>query len=526
MDPLIASLLRPEAYDHPVQGVQLRQTHLSWILLTGSIAYKIKKPVDLGFVDFSSAERRLFFCQEELRLNQRLAPELYLGLSPVHGPIERASFHGPGAVIEMAVRMRQFAQRDLLREVLRRPGGPDLRPEIEALADSLARFHAEAPEPQADMPFGLPDAVRAPALANLSVLRQLCGEQPRLLAHQQWCEREGQRLQSHVLLRHDSGRVRECHGDLHLGNLVLHQGRLLPFDCLEFSPALRWVDVISEMAFLAMDLCRHRRSRLAGALLSRWLDRTGDYPGLVGWRWYVAYRAMVRAKVSALQLQECDRDPVERRGLRADLRAYLRLADAVRSTAAPVLLLTHGVSGSGKSHLARAVAWEMGWLHLRSDAERLRLFGRWGEPCAPLWQGDPYNSEVSDFLYQRRLPECCEAALVAGLSLICDATFLLRHQRRRMLELAARLGARCLILPCSCPEAEARNRIRLRAAAGSDPSEADAAVFEQQLQRLEPLSAVELELALHGPWDSALASDRGELEHQLVQTLRQRLSTP
>ena len=137
MEPLIASLLRPEAYDHPVQELQLLQTHLSWILLTGSIAYKIKKPVDLGFVDFSSAERRRFFCQEELRLNQRLAPELYLGLSPVHGPIERASFYGSGAVIETAVRMRQFRQQDLLRVVLRRRDGPDLGPAIEALAEEL-----------------------------------------------------------------------------------------------------------------------------------------------------------------------------------------------------------------------------------------------------------------------------------------------------------------------------------------------------------------------------------------------------
>jgi len=538
MEPLIASLLRPEAYDHPVQEVQLRQTHLSWILLTGSCAYKIKKPVDLGFVDFSSAERRRFYCQEELRLNQRLAPELYLGLSPVHGPPERASFHGQGPVIETAVRMRQFRQEDLLSALLRRREAAELLPAIEALAACLARFHAGAPAAPVDTPYGLPDQVRAPALANLSVLIQLCGEDQRLHAHQQWCRIEGERLEARFLRRREEGWVRECHGDLHLGNLVLHQGRLLPFDCLEFSPALRWVDVISEMAFLAMDLCRHRHRPLAAALLNRWLDRSGDYTGLLTWRWYVAYRAMVRAKVSALQLRDADRAPAERRRLRADLRAYLRLAEAARAPVAPVLLITHGVSGSGKSHLARVVARELGWLHLRSDAERLRLFGRWGEPGGPLWQGDPYGPQVSAFLYETRLVGCCEAALEAGLSLICDATFLQRLQRHRFAQLAARLGARFLILPCSCPRAEALARIGARLAAGGDPSEADGAVLEGQLQRLEPLDARERAHCLPGPWagnDLAAPADAGRqhvmpapalLEQQLLQTLRQRLGSP
>lgn len=523
MEPLIASLLRPEAYDHPVQELQLLQTHLSWILLTGRIVYKIRKPVDLGFVDFSSVERRHFFSQEELRLNQRLAPELYLGLSAVHGPIDQACFHGSGPVIETAVRMRQFRQEDLLRAVLRRPHGPDLQRPIEELAEALASFHARSPVAGGDLPHGLPEAVTAPALANLTVLIRLLGEQPRLLAQQQWCQQEGLRLAPLFLQRRAQGWVRECHGDLHLGNLVLFEGRLLPFDCLEFSPALRWVDVISEMAFLAMDLVRHRRPQLASALLNRWLDRSGDYEGLHGWRWYLAYRAMVRAKVSALQLQDPDLEAAQRRLLRADRRAYLRLAEGARTPSSPVLLITHGVSGSGKSHLARWLAQELGWLHLRSDAERLRLFGRWGEPCGPLWQGDPYRDEVSAFLYERRLPACCEAALAAGLSLICDATFLLRGQRRRFLELAAAQGARLLILPCGCSEAEARRRIALRQAAGSDPSEADAAVLRHQLQRLEPLDAQERSLALCGPWEGW---DGGAIEAQLLQHLRQRLADP
>ena len=499
MEPLITALLQPQAYDHPVEEVQLLETHISWILLTGTYAYKIKKPVDLGFVDFSTLERRRHFCEEELRLNRRLAPDLYLGVRSIQGPVQRAHLGGVGPPIEVAVQMRQFRQRDLLPVVLRR-GLPlaSLLPLVEDLAGRLAVFHAGAAIAPADSAFGTAERVRQPALANLAVLERFLGPQDRRLPPlRQWCEAEAQRLEPLFERRRQAGRVREGHGDLHLGNLVLHHEQIVVFDCLEFSPPLRWIDVSSDLAFLVMDLCRHRHSLLAASLLNHWLAANGDYGALATWRWYLAYRALVRAKVTALRLeQQADAAEPQTRG-RVDLAAYLHLAASVQRWRQPLLLITHGISGSGKSHLSRLLAERLGWLHIRSDVERLRLFGRWGEPCGRLLQGDPYAPEVSEMLYRQRLSDACAAALEAGFSVICDATFLRRWQRLHFRSLAERLGVRLAILSCPCTPELARRRIALRLELGGDPSEADAAVLDAQLAGLDPLEADERPLCLN-----------------------------
>lgn len=501
MEPLIAALLRPEAFDHPVQKLELLQTHISWILLTGTYAYKIKKPVDLGFVDFTTLAKRRHFCQEELRLNRRLAPDLYLEVVEIHGPASRASLLGDSEVIEVAVRMRQFQQRDLLPAVLRRhPGDPSLPQRIEELATRLALFHASAQRsrPAAGGSQARSGArVRQPAQANLAVLERLCAADRRLPMLRGWCEAEGRRLEPLFEARQRLGHVRECHGDLHLGNLVLDQGRITVFDCLEFNPDLRWIDVISDIAFLAMDLGRARRADLAARLLSRWLEHSGDYAGLRLWRWYVAYRALVRAKVTALRLADpAGADQAQRRHWRSDRRAYLSLAAAATRPAAPLLLITHGLSGSGKSFWAQLLAQQLGWIHIRSDVERLRLFGRWGEPVAEPLRGDAYRDEVTTLLYGRHLLACCDAVLEAGLSLVCDATFLQHQQRQRYRQLAQQRGARFAILACRCAPELARERIVARRGLGLDPSEADPEVLERQRLRIEPLRLEECRLAV------------------------------
>jgi len=516
MEPLIAALLRPEAYDHPVQELRLLQTHISWILLTGSYAYKIKKPVDLGFVDFSSLAKRRHFCSQELRLNRRLAPDLYLGLSSIRGPLHQAHVGGCGPEIEVAVRMRQFRQQDLLTAVLqRRLPLASLLPLVEELATRLADFHAAAAIAPQNSDFGRPARVCEPALANLQVLERILGNDRRLPPLRQWCLAEAARLEPLFERRRLAGRVREGHGDLHTGNLVLHAGRLVGFDCLEFSETLRWIDVISDIAFLAMDLRRHRHSLLAASLLNHWLIGSGDYGALAAWRWYQSYRALVRAKVTALRLEQqaADAAPADcaegRRGGWNDLQAYLHLARPPLRRPRPLLLITHGVSGSGKSHLSRLLAQRLGWLHIRSDVERLRLFGRWGEPCGAPLQGDPYAPPVSERLYRGRLSDCCSSALEAGLSVICDATFLLAWQRRQFQSLASRLGAGFAILSCPCTAELARRRIALRQERGDDPSEADGTVLERQLAAQQPLDAEEggLRLRLEDPSQRVSAVD-------------------
>lgn len=514
---MIAALLDPDAYDHPVDGIQCLETHISWVLLTGTYAYKIKKPVNLGFVDFSTAERRRWFCQEELRLNRRLAPDLYLGLSTIHGPAERAALAGSGPVIEMAVRMRQFPQSALLPAVLDRDGLS--LAQLELLADDLAAFHAAAAVASLEDPYGTPDAVKAPAWANVDVL-DACG--PALARKigpvRQWMASEFERLRPTFEQRRSQGRIRECHGDLHLGNMLLEGGRIQVFDCLEFSPDLRWIDVISDMAFLEMDLDHRGRADLGATVLNRWLGRCGDYAGLLTWRWYRVYRSLVRAKVCALRLGQPDL-PASQSGLLArDLERYLQGAVDATAETPVALVITHGVSGSGKSHRARQLCRRPGWIHLSSDVERKRLFGAWGQGDAPALSGDPYRPEVTERLYADHLPQQAGRILDAGQSVLLDATFLLRSQRRRMERLALRRGVPFLILDCPSSPGLAHRRIAQRRRLGHDPSDADGAVLQQQLRGLEPLEAGEREVSL--------CVDQDSTAERLFARLAERLGLP
>jgi len=527
MDPLIVSLLKPAAYDHPVQAIQLLETHISWILLTGPFAYKLRKPVQLGFVDFGTALLRRQDCLEEVRLNRRLAPDLYLGVRDIHGPADQARFHGPGVVIEAAVQMRQFDQEALLPLVLQRQELADSA--IDALAHRLALFHANAAVAPAGGAYGSADRVVAPALANLQVLEE-SSPQAELGPLRRWTEATAERLTPLFQRRLAAGQVREGHWDLHLGNMALLEGEIVVFDCLEFNANLRWIDPISDMAFLVMDLEQVGQPRLAARLLNGWLDQGGDYGGLHLWRWYLTYRALVRAKVTALRLAQLHPseppDPEPTLQLRAQLARYLALACQCCDPEAPLgaapagatpqgavaqgtrpqaLVLCHGVSGSGKSHLARLICDRAGWIHLRSDVERRRLFGRWGVPAGGLrWSGepgaDPYGPAVTQFLYEQRLPACAEGILAAGYSTVVDATYLQSSHRAVMASLAQRCGVALVILDCRISPSLARRRLEERQRLGGDASEANASVLDRQLQEQQPFTAEE--------WPRVLSLDR------------------
>lgn len=505
MDPLVRALLDPAAYDHPVKAVQLLETHISWVFLTGAYAYKVKKPVQFGFVDFSTAALRRHCCQEELRLNRRLAPDLYLGLAEIHGPAAQASLYGTGPLIETAVRMRQFRQQDLLPQALAAGAVPEEL--LDRLARELATFHHGAAAAPLTDPWGTPERVLEPALANFEAL-QRCGRLPPDHATlRQGCEQELARLAPVLQRRREQGWIRECHGDLHLGNMALYGGRITVFDGIEFSDSLRWIDPISDLAFLLMDLRHRGHGLLALRLLHGWLAWGGDHGGLPLLPWYGAYRAMVRAKVTALRLQQGDLEAAAAAALEADLKAYLQAARQATTPSRGALLITHGVSGSGKSHQAAILAGR-GWIQLRSDLERLRLFGRWGcapHPPSPPPAADPYDPAVSAHLYGTVLAGAAEALLAAGLAVVVDATFLAGEQRRQFQRIAQRAGAGFGILaPAVSPEL-ARRRIEERRRAGGDPSEADAAVLDRQLHSSEPLAAEERRWLLEGPDDPRLA---------------------
>lgn len=500
---MIRQLLRPEAYGHPVAagGPQLLETHLSWVLLSGPYAYKLKKPVAFGFVDFSTAELREHACRDELRLNRRLSPERYLDVVPVYGPLEAASFippaTTPAVVLAWAVRMVQFDQEQLLPAAL--AAGQVGEGAIRELAERLARFHRDAATDGPETPWGQSEAVLQPVLDNLTALADCPGAQAYLGPLTAWVRQQAGALQAWFSQRQRGGHIRECHGDLHLGNMLLGDCGIEVFDALEFSETLRWIDPISELAFLVMDLAVRGRADLGTLLLNSWLEASGDGDGLRGWAWYSVYRALVRAKVSWLRLKQSGLAAAERSRIQTELAGYLGLAmDWIQRQSQPLVLM-HGLAGSGKSTVAVALSQQLGAVVFRSDVERKRLFGLWGVRPTRLLEGELYDPAASSHLYGNTLPALVEAASAGGLAVIVDACFLRRSERQRMVALAGKLGIPVQIVVCTAPEPLLRQRLLERAAAGSDPSDATVEVLQSQHQWLEPLDPDEKGLVMAVP---------------------------
>lgn len=482
---LIETLQRPEVWPGDVKAVRLIETHISWVLLTGESAFKIRKPVDLGFLDFSTLARRDHCAHEEIRLNRRFAPEIYQDVLRITGSAEAPAFDGNGPLIEVAVRMRQFdPDRELDAELA---AGRLTVEDMVAVAEEVADFQLRAPRSEAADPYGTPAAVLAPVRENFVQLRAVAADLERagrvLDELEAVSERWAESLIPLFTERRAAGFIREGHGDLHLANLTRLPEGIRAFDCIEFSAALRWIDVISDLGFLFMDLTMKGRPDLAWTLLNAWLLRSGDYRGVALLRFYVLYRAMVRAKVAAFrrsQLAGEGREHSER-----ELLEYLELAQSTVAGAAPRLILTCGVSGSGKSWLGSRLAALQGWVHVRSDVERKRLFGLRAEDRSSSEQdAGIYAPGASELTYSRLLDLASEI-LAAGHSVLVDATFLSRSQRAPFIDLAKRRGVAMKVLHVSCAEDTLRARVRQRQAEGKDASEADEAVLEEQLRRIE-----------------------------------------
>lgn len=486
--PPIAGLLLANAYPHPAGTPRLIETHISWVILAGDYAYKIKKPLNLGFLDFSNLDQRRFYCQEEIRLNRRLAPDIYLGVSAITGSPAKPHLDGPGQAFEWAVKMRAFpADATLDREAAIDNS------QIDAIAECIARFHADIAESPAESDYGSMESISQPVIANFDWMRKLLPSQsdPALAARldslQDWNRREGERLRPIFAERKRDGCVRECHGDLHLGNIAWVDDRPLPFDALEFNPALRHIDVINEIAFLVMDLLHRGRPDLAWRLLNGYLEQTGDYlsgPSVLPY--YLVYRAMVRAKVAALLASEQDGP-----GDFSNSLGYLRLAEQLAQPRRPALLLMQGVSGSGKTWWSQHLLEQLGGIRLRSDVTRKRLFGLRPLQDSSTIPGGIYSCEASARTLAALL-EDAGAALAAGFLVIVDATFLHRSWRAPFQALADSLHLDWHIVALTAPPEQLRARILQRQQNGADASEAGLEVLASQLEHKEAFAAEEL----------------------------------
>lgn len=491
LDRLLEGLRRPGCYPHPVGPIEILETHISAVVLTGSFAYKLKKPVVLPFLDFGSLPKRAFYCTEELRLNRRTAPQLYLDLVPITGTEDEPNVAGSGPAIEYAVRMRQFSQEALFDSMARR--GALLREHARSLARSTAAFHARCPSADPSRASATAQGVLRSVCQNIDELKPLVSEpagRALLIELGAWMHSEHARLRHLIDERLRAGRVRECHGDLHLGNVALIDGVPTEFDCIEFSEDLRWIDVSSETAFVFMDLLGHGLPRLAWAFCDAYLEQSGDYEGAALLRLFAVHRALIRAKVAGIRALQTPSGGAEWARQRTRLEQHLTLARTLTGRARRALVIMHGLSGSGKSTLAAELIEQRGCLRCRSDVERKRLHGMTPE-ARSTDVAMVYGPESNERTY-RRLAEIAELSVHSDYPMIVDAAFLRRSERDAFRALAARLGVPFAIVSCAGAVEALRERLAVRAARGGDPSEAGAEVLERQLRFAEPLAPEEL----------------------------------
>jgi uncharacterized protein len=494
---LIRSLSDVALYGPSCTEVRVIETHISYVLLTGSFAYKIKKAVDLGFLDFTTLDRRRFYCDRELELNRRLAPTIYLEVVAITGTIDTPRLGGDGPALEYAVKMREFPQDALLARVLAR--GALTAAHIDALATTVAAFHESSARAPLNSHVGSAGAILELAVENFTEIEPLLeheSDRREVAALRAWTEREHASRAALFTRRRRDGFVRECHGDLHLGNIALVDGQVTIFDCIEFNDDMRWSDVMADVGFLVMDLQDRGRSDFASRFLNAYLERTGDYDGLEILRFYIVYRAMVRAKVACMRASQM-KGGAEAGTLKIDeYHEYLALATRGSQSTTAGIIMTRGPTASGKTTRSQALVELVGAIRVRTDVERKRLHG-----LTPMYRsGSPlnaglYSTTETDRTYVQ-VRDLTRTVAGAGYPVVVDGTFLLRRHRELFRALAVDLRVPFVIVDFVAPVEVLRTRVQERQEAGLDASEADTRVLEHQLQAAEPLAADERALAV------------------------------
>jgi uncharacterized protein len=483
LPPVIQALLKPESYPHPVsEPIQLFQTHVSYVLLTGEVVYKLKKPVNFGFLDFSTLEKRHHFCQEELRLNARGAAKLYLEVVPIAQSGETFHLGSDGEVVEYAVKMQQFPQETLLSEMFDR--GLLTESLVQDLAKELANFHRKSQTDDSIRSFGTVEKIRQAFDENYD---QSVGYIDRAQTQAQWdatkaytdrffVEKESI-FQSRIL----ADKIRECHGDIHLRNIAYWNNEMLLFDCIEFNEPFRFVDTMYDLAFVCMDLDARGRRDLSNLLMNTYLEQTGDWEGAQVLPLYLSRQAYVRAKVTSFLLDDpAIPDDVKQASAKTAADYYTLAYDYTQSQTGQIFLMS-GLSGSGKSTTAQQIARHTHAIHLRSDAVRKHLAGI---PIEQRGDDSIYSREMTEKTYDR-LRDLGVLLASQGFTVILDAKY--DRQALREAVIGRSAGIPVTILHCEAPLSVLQERVRDRTG-----DIADATVDVLAEQTFEPFSPAEM----------------------------------
>ncbi|CAN1213268.1 gluconokinase [Tumidithrix helvetica PCC 7403] len=493
---LIEQMLSADFYDHEVtEPIVLMQTHISFVLLTGKYAYKIKKPMNFGFLDFSTLQKRHYFCQEEIRLNRRLAPELYLGVLGIVEKDGKFAFASGDSQeraeiepVEYAIQMPQFSQDNLLIELFE--AGKLTLENVVDIGKQLATFHAHAATSDRIASFGTMSAVRTVAEDNYQHTQKYIGiaqTQDQFDRTRAYTEKFFTEHEDLFRDRIAQGKVKECHGDLHLKNICLYNGKIQIFDCIEFNEPFRNSDVVYDAAFLFMDLQFRGRPDLANAFLNTYLESTGDYAAAQLLPLYCSMRAYIRAKVTSFLLDDPNIPADVKQNAKQEASAYYQLAYEYTQPQQGKLLLVSGLSGSGKSTTAKALAQKLGAIHLRSDAVRKHIAGidlmeRGGQGL--------YTPEMT----QKTYTKLCELGILLakeGFTVILDAKYDRLALRAQVLKAAVQAQIPCQMIYCTAPVEILEQRLRDRTSSNRDIADATVDLLVSQKASFEDFTPQE-----------------------------------
>ncbi|MDD4873413.1 MAG: AAA family ATPase [Dehalococcoidales bacterium] len=458
---MVQALLQPEIYPEPTKRVRLEQTQMSFVFLGDKYVYKIKKAVNLGYLDYTTLEKRKFFCEKEIELNQRLSTDVYIGVIPITKKDKKYAIGGTGEIVEYAVKMRKLPGERMLDVLLKENSVTDEM--MPRLAARMADFHSKAATNSRINIFGSVDSIAHNNEENLSQMGKYIGRTLSRRQYQRIANFTRNFIKDNTPLfekRIKENRIRDCHGDLHAAHICFENG-LIIYDCIEFNDRFRYCDVASEVAFLAMDLDHNGRADLARSFVKSYIVSSGDADMIKLLHFYKCYRACIRGKVSCFKLDDPYITPEQRQEAEQAATSYFDLACSyVNST--PTLFITAGLTGSGKSALAEALAKRLGLVVLSSDITRKKLANIWvKEHCFEKYNTGIYSPEFSRKTYDTLFEEA-KKVLSDGESVIIDAAFIKAAGRVTAKELAEEIKAKFFILECTLDEETAKGRLERR----------------------------------------------------------------
>jgi aminoglycoside phosphotransferase family enzyme/adenylate kinase family enzyme len=450
--------------------------------------YKIKKPVDFGFLDFSRLEDRKKFCELEVRLNQRLAPSLYDTVIPISGSSDNPQLNDNSDPIEYAIVMHQFPQENMLDAMC--DSQKLTLDHLLDVAEQLADFHGDIAISGLDSPYGTTEHIWFPVEQNFDQIKPLLLEEQDLAQLErlkEWATQSFQELLPLIKERKTEGFIKACHGDVHLSNITVFEGKVTLFDCIEFNEDIRWTDTMADLGFLAMDLDSRGLSALAPSVINRYMEISGDYRGLGMLNFYKAYRAMVRAKVELFRLHGDNLSDQVRTQVLTNYRKYVNLAEHYCVCESPFLIMMQGLSGSGKTTVGKQLVTHSHAVMLRTDIERKRLFGLKPEESSKHSKFDIYTEKATVDTYEK-LTEIASFLLQHNIPVVIDGASLKKQERDLCSRVALDLNVSYLFVKCMAPDDVLKNRIIKRQSISTDASEATTDLIEQQHNWEEPFS--------------------------------------